>query len=44
MKMHISLYLGVVAIEKAAFRSTSTKIANFTFTYYPTTEDTVRIF
>ena len=27
------LHLGVVAIEKGAFRSPSTKVANFTFTY-----------
>ena len=33
MKLHHPLHLNVVAIEKGAFGSSSTKFANFTFTY-----------
>ena len=32
----LSLHLGVVAIEKGAFESLSTKVANFTFLYFLT--------
>ena len=33
MKLHPPLHLGVVAIEKGAFESPLTKIANFTYLY-----------
>ena len=33
MEQHPPLRLGVVAIEKGAFRSPSIKVANFTLTY-----------
>ena len=33
MEYRPPLHLGVVAIEKGAFGSPSTKVANFTFTY-----------
>ena len=37
MQLRPPLHLGVVAIEKGAFKSPSTKFANFTyFTYYAT--------
>ena len=32
--LRLSLHLGVVGIEKGAFRSPSTKVANFTFITY----------
>ena len=39
------LHHGVVAIEKGAFVSPSTTVANFTLLYYcPVAEDTVSIF
>ena len=34
MELHLPLHLGVVAIEKGAFRSPSTKVANFTTYLY----------
>ena len=34
MKLHPPLHLGVVAIEKGAFWSLSTKVANFTNLYF----------
>ena len=34
MEQHPSLHLGVVAIEKGAFGSLSTMVANFTFLLY----------
>ena len=33
MEYHPPLHLGVVAIEKGAFESPSTKITNFTYSY-----------
>ncbi len=36
------LHLSVVAIEKGAFRSPSTKVINFTFTYYDVSRRIVR--
>ena len=33
MEYHLPLHLGVVAIEKGAFRSPSTKVVNFTYIY-----------
>ena len=34
MELRSPLHVGVVAIEKGAFESPSTKVANFTFYYY----------
>ena len=33
MEQHPPLHLGIVAVEKGAFGSPSTKVANFTFIY-----------
>ena len=37
----LALHLGVVAIEKGAFWSTSTKVANFTLLIYPKAQSMV---